>query len=75
MCYFYESSFLFYLSFNFDFCVFKIMHLLPSPVVILLLAVPKRLFRFGSLVILDAVCFHLLLLLSYINIEIGKNKY
>ena len=26
-CYFCESSYLFYLSFNFDFCVSKIMHL------------------------------------------------
>ena len=42
--------------------------------VILLLAVPRRLFCFGSLVILDAVCRYLSLFLLYINIEIGKNR-
>ena len=44
-----------------------------SPV-ILLLAVLKRLFCFGSLVILDVVCRYLSLFLSYINIKIGKNR-
>ena len=42
--------------------------------VILLLAIPRRLFCFGSLVILDVVCRYLLLFLLYINIKIGK-KY
>ena len=36
------------------------------PPVILLLAAPRRLFCFGSLVILDVLC-------HYINIIIGKN--
>ena len=35
------------------------------------LAVPRRLFCYGSLVILDVVCSYLLL---YINIEIGNNR-
>ena len=38
---------------------------------ILLLAVPRRLFCFGSLVIIDLVCHYLS---CYINIEIGKNR-
>ena len=42
--------------------------------IILLLAVPRRLFRFGSLVILDVVCRYLSLFLLYINIKIGKNR-
>ena len=33
---------------------------------------PKRLFCFGSLVILDVMCRYLSLFLLYINIEIGK---
>ena len=37
-----------------------------SPPVILLLAVPRRLFCFGSLVILDVVCRYLSLFLFYI---------
>ena len=41
---------------------------------LLLLAVPRRLFCFGSLVILDVVCLYLSLFLLYINIEIGKNR-
>ena len=47
-----------------------------SPPVILLLAVPRRLFCFGSLVILDVVCCYLSLFLLYIYIyvEIGKNS-
>ena len=36
----------------------------------LLLAVPTRLFCFGSLVVLDVVCRYLLLFVLYINIEI-----
>ena len=46
----------------------------PTTPVILLLAIPRRLFCFGSLVILDVVSGHLSLLLLYINIEIGKNS-
>ena len=42
---------------------------------ILLLAVPRRLFCFGSLVILDVKCRFLSLFELYINIEIGKNGY
>ena len=40
----------------------------------LLLAVPRRLFCFGLLVILDVVCLYLSLFLLYINIKIGKNR-
>ena len=43
-----------------------------SPPVILLLAVPRRLFCFGSLVFLDVAFRYLSLLLLYINIKIGK---
>ena len=39
---------------------------------ILLLAVPRRLFCFGSLVILDMLCCYLSLFLLHINIKIGK---
>ena len=42
--------------------------------VILLLAVPRRLFCFGSLVVLDVVFRYLSLFLLYINIKIGKNR-
>ena len=45
----------------------------PSPV-ILLPAVPRRLFCFGSLVVLDVVFRYLWLVLLYINIKIGKIK-
>ena len=45
-----------------------------SPPVILLLAVPRRLFCFGSLVVLDVVFRYLSLCLLYINIKIGKNR-
>ena len=47
----------------------------PTPVIILL-AVPRWLFCFGSLVILDVVCYHLLFFLLYITtrIEIGKKE-
>ena len=45
-----------------------------SPPVILLLAVPRRLFCFGSLVVLDVVFRYLSLFLLYINIKIGKKK-
>ena len=44
--------------------------LLPS----LLLAVLRRLFCFGSLVILDVACCYLWLFALYINVEIGKNS-
>ena len=45
-----------------------------SPSVILLLAVPRRLFCFGSLVILDVLCRYLSLFLLYINIKkVTKN--
>ena len=44
-----------------------------SPPEILLLAVARRFFCFGSLVILDLVCRYLSLFLLYINIKIGKN--
>ena len=37
-------------------------------------AVPRRLFCFGSLVVLDVVFRYLSLFLLYINIKIGKNR-
>ena len=40
----------------------------------LLLAIPRRLFCFGSLVVLDVVCRYISLFLLYINIKIGKKK-
>ena len=43
-------------------------------VLVLFLAVPRRLFCFGSLVILDVVCRYLSLFLLYINIKIDKNR-
>ena len=39
-----------------------------------LLAVPRRLFCFGSLVILDVARCYLWLFTLYINIKIGKNS-
>ena len=45
-----------------------------KPPVILLLAVPGRLFCFGSLVVLDVVLRYLSLFLLYINTKIGKNR-
>ena len=45
-----------------------------SPSVILLLAVPRRLSCFGSLVILDVVGCYLSLFLLYINNKLGKNR-
>ena len=45
----------------------------PTPV-ILLLAVPRRLFCFGSLVVLDVVCGYFLLFLLDIKIEIENRK-
>ena len=36
--------------------------------------VPRRLFCFGFLVILDVVCRCLSLFVLYINVEIGKNR-
>ena len=44
------------------------------PPVILLLAVPRRLFCFGSLVVLDVVFRYLSLFLLYINIKMGKTR-
>ena len=43
-----------------------------GPAVIFLLAVPRRLFCFGSLVILDVARCYLWLFTLYINIKIGK---
>ena len=48
--------------------------LVKAPPVILLLAVPRRLFCFGSFVILDVVCRYLSLFLLYMYIKIGKNR-
>ena len=45
-----------------------------SSVWTLLLAVPRRLFCFGSLVVLDMVFRYLSLFLLYINTKIGKNR-
>ena len=45
-----------------------------SPPVILLLAVPRRLFCFNSLVILDVTRCYIWLFTLYINIKIGKNS-
>ena len=39
-----------------------------------LLSVPRRLFCFGSLVILDVACCYLWLYSLYINIKLGKNS-
>ena len=47
---------------------------LKSPVIILP-AVPRRLFCFDSLVILDVTRCYLWLFLLYINIKIGENSY
>ena len=46
--------------------------LVKAPPVILLLAVPRRLFCLGSLVVFDVVFRHLSLFLLHINIKIGK---
>ena len=46
----------------------------PPPPPSLFLAIPRRLFCFGSLVILDVMCRYLSLFLSYIKIKIGKNR-
>ena len=94
---------MFYLGFNFGFCVSEVVHLwvrnLPrgpggcvseepgrgwgpglvdrklvgAPRWFLLLAVPGRLFCFGSLVILDVARCYLWLFTLYINIKISKN--
>ena len=45
-----------------------------APQYFLLLAVPRRLFCFGSLVILDVARCYLWLYTLYINIKIGKNS-
>ena len=45
-----------------------------TPSKLRLLAVPRRLFCFGSLVILYVVCRYLSLFMLYININIGKNR-
>ena len=49
--------------------------LVQAPQYFLLLAVPRRLFCFGSLVILDMARCYLWLFTLYINIKIGKNSY
>ena len=48
--------------------------LVQAPQYLLLLAVPRRLFLFGSLVILDVARCYLWLFTLYINIKIGKNS-
>ena len=48
--------------------------LVKAPQKFLLLAVPRRLFCFGSLVILDVARCYLWLFTLYINIKIGKNS-
>ena len=48
--------------------------LVEAPQYFLLLAVPRRLFCFGSLVILDVARFCLWLFMLNINIKIGKNS-
>ena len=48
--------------------------LVQTPQYFLLLAVPRRLFCFGSLVILDVARCYLWLFTLYINIKIGKNS-
>ena len=48
--------------------------LVEAPQWFLLLAVPRRLFCFGSLVILDVARCYLWLFTLYINIKIGKNS-
>ena len=96
-CYFCESSCLFYLRFNVDFYISKIMHLcarnLPrkpnnclknqsrtkgegwsTANLFSLLAVPRRVFCLGSLVILDVTCCYLWLFSLYINIKISTNS-
>ena len=45
-----------------------------KPPVILWPAVPRRLFCFVCLVILDVACRYLSLFVLYINTEIGKNR-
>ena len=56
-CYFCESSYFFYLSFNFDFFVSKIMHLIAR-------TLSRKLNNwFGSLVVLNVVLFSCLLFL------------
>ena len=46
----------------------------PPPPAVLLLAVPGRLFCFGSLVVLGVECQCFSLFVLYINIQIGKNR-
>ena len=64
--------------FSFGACIegglWDVIVLIPKPPVILLSAVPRRLFWFGSLVFLDVVFLYLSLFLLYININIGKNR-
>ena len=63
------TKFMISLSLSEKFCC---QNLIMKPPVILLLAVPRRLFCFGSLVNLDGVCRYLSLLLLFINIKTGK---
>ena len=48
--------------------------LIDRKLVISLLAVPRRLFCFGSLVILDVACCYLWLFSLYLSIKIGENS-
>ena len=48
--------------------------LVKAPQYFLLLAVPRRLFCFGSLVILDVARYYLWLFTFYINIKISQNS-
>ena len=50
------------------------LKLVQAPQYFLLLAVPRRLFCFGSLVILDVARCYLWLFTLYINIKIDKNS-
>ena len=53
-------------------CCIVVLRPLPPPPVILLLAAPRRLFCFGSLVVLDVVCGYVLLFL--LDMKIKKIK-
>ena len=56
------------------FLLIEIINSKDPPPVILLLAVQRRPFCFGSLVVLDVVFRYLSLFVLYINIKIGKNR-
>ena len=57
-----------------NFGAFMVASLKALPV-ISLLTVPRQLFGFGSLVILDVACCYLWLFSLYVNIKIDKNSY